>query len=271
MAFRAIDLSNPYCYLFLFGFFAGFGFGRLPFLYGRKHPLRRLGSGGMIFVCSAFSLSVLAAAAAVFATSGGLFSETPVDLSLLKEQDWIWLAGISAFIGLVARRFPKSGGIPLLLAAGFLVFFVSNVFTSWFCYTPGETILGVRVAAESDVSIVKFTFPPDRELLTTIEGRGILPVVETVTCSPAFCFLGKGRLYRINGLDIGEPRGTVPFVSPDVKGSYWGDVFVSVVRKVSLFKYYENHLENEYPGVNEKFSLSIDDDGRLVFNTEMPF
>ena len=162
MVCRAVDINNPYLWIFLTGLFAGAGFGRLPFLYGRNHPCRETGTAGWIFVSAAFSLAVFSAVSSVFFPAGGLFGDGPVDLSFLEGYDWLFLILAGFIFGFLIRRFPRAAGIPLVILSAGIIFFSFQAFRSWSCYEADEEILRIRIAAEGDVTAAKFTFPSRR-------------------------------------------------------------------------------------------------------------
>ncbi|MBI9104230.1 MAG: hypothetical protein JEY99_17565 [Spirochaetales bacterium] len=272
MVYKAIDLSNPYFWLFLAALFLGVGAGRLPFLYGKNHLRRSLGSRGLIFVSILFSFSVFAVVAALFATAGGLFTDQPVDLSFLMGRTWIPLVSAGFVMGGLFCRFPRSVGIPLLIISSGIMIFSFQAFKSWSCYEPGEEILTVKIIAEQDVSVVKFTFPPDGELISTIEGKGVIPVVERINCSPVFFFLGNGRLYRINGLILSEPAGgNIPFLLPSLSGKVWGDALVYAAERIPALEYEVLHPDPPSPRLNETFNLFFDNENELLYQSVSPF
>ncbi len=283
MIYRVFDPSNPFLWLFLTGFLIGLGIGRLPFLYSRHSFRRTFSSGASLFVSVCFSTAVLSAGFSVFATAGGLFTGRPVDLSVFSDPIWILPFSGLLILGLLVRRFPRAAGIPIIIVFTAALVFLSLAFSSWSPYLPGEEVLRVQVVTEKGAgldddstepptSVVKITFPPDRELLLTLNGQGVRPVVEQLRCSPLVFFMGTGYLYRVTGIAFNNPEDIIePFYSPFSKFNSFGDALAVIGTVFPFIEYSRDTPEEGFPDLNQIFTLFLDEEGCSCYNELLPF
>lgn len=255
-----VSAENPYLWIFLSGLCFGFIAGRLPLLFRRGSRGRswsRWAGPGALF----FSLALVFLGAALFFPRGGLFSGAPLDFTPFAAGRWLPPFGIAFILGALAGRFPRGAGIPLVLAAAALAVFLVLSLGSFQSLEEG-VLMEYRILREdSKSSVVRMEFPGGREIVLTLEGRGIRPVVEQVSAPPALFFLAGGRLYRITRLERQSPSGSIPFRAPFDRRPFWGDILSRAADILPVLDYREDVAEAESLLEDVSYGLSLDPQG----------
>ena len=169
------------------------------------------------------SLGILLFGAALFYPRGGLFADSSLGLGVIRSFRWLPLFLGTLFAGALGRRFPRAAGISLVGVFIFLSVFMFLSLGSFHTLPEGRAMEYRILRTDDESTVVRLGFENGREVLLTLQGRGIHPVVEQITAPKALFLIPERRLYRISRLQRDAPPGFLPLRVPSNRHPHWGN------------------------------------------------
>ena len=198
MTYGGYLLRHPFFWALLAGLFAGLALAAVTSVWSRRvrtarDPRRR--------ASRRWAYTWLALAGAVAATTLGIL--VPAGEVFLRI-DSLYPAAAGIAIAGIGTRFPRAGGVPVLLVVGAIA-----VLAAWsvrgFLPVRGERELGtitVLSVREEAMTLEVHLDTPDTMVvpeIAAVEGRELRVVIDVLDVHPAFFLLGAERFVRYAG------------------------------------------------------------------------
>ena len=237
------DPKDPYLWIFFSALCCGLWLGRLPLLFHRRQRLwMRWTTGGAVFL----SLGILLFGAALFAPLGGLFTDSPPDVDFLASFEWLPFFLGALLAGALGGRFPREAGIPLGAMIVLTAVTTALALDSFHPLPEGPSMEYRILRVDDDSTVVRLGFGDGKEIITTLQGRDIFPVVEQISAPDYFFILPKKRLYRIPWLKGDNPTVSMALPIPSDRHRLWGNLLAWAAKTLPVLTY------REYPATAEE-------------------
>jgi hypothetical protein len=215
MLLRLSLLTDPLPWVFVASVFLGAAASRATRRTANRTDPHRAWTRKWVFFCLWLSLGLLTALGAVLVPgSERLLTRGTDGVVRLVEPLLPWVAIAGFLVSLLATRFRKSLGIPVVVVLLVAVIALGLFFQSVRAFTGETEVASVRALAVADGKM-RLEVLPQGQLpqLVDLEGDQFAPVVKVIIFDDLWVFLGARTWYRFVGLVSFTTRNGLPVQS----------------------------------------------------------